>query len=115
MSTQTDILGVRDQASEDEVRHAHRRLVRMYHPDHGAGDPIKFQLVQQAYEVCMAWRAIERNQRIIAANTTSRFGHPDWEAELQAVQELISEGRIQRRRAAGLKAAATRKARKGEI
>src|SRR3989304_1765433 len=50
-----DILGVPQNASLDDIRHAYRALARLYHPDaqqEGAtGTTLLFRQVQQAYEV----------------------------------------------------------------
>jgi molecular chaperone DnaJ len=48
------ILGVDKKASQDEVKKAHRKLVRQYHPDHNPGDvkaEERFKEVQAAYDV----------------------------------------------------------------
>lgn len=48
-----EILGVSKTASADEIRGAHRRLVRKYHPDankNDSGSTTKFQEVQEAYD-----------------------------------------------------------------
>lgn len=45
-----DILGVKKDASADEVKKAFRRLARKHHPDAG-GDEEKFKEINQAYEV----------------------------------------------------------------
>jgi curved DNA-binding protein len=49
-----DILGVSRTASADEIKKAHRRLVRQYHPDANKGDPRaeeRFKEIQEAYDV----------------------------------------------------------------
>ena len=48
------ILGLPRGASQDDIRKAHRKLVRKYHPDANPQDPRaeeRFKQVQQAYEV----------------------------------------------------------------
>lgn len=48
------ILGLPSSASQDDIRKAHRKLVRAYHPDANPQDPTaeeRFKAVQQAYEV----------------------------------------------------------------
>ena len=49
-----EVLGVSKTASADEIKKAHRRLVRQYHPDANKGKPDaeeKFKEVQEAYDV----------------------------------------------------------------
>ncbi len=36
-------------ATDEQVKAAHRRLAKRYHPDAGGGDPIRFLAVQEAY------------------------------------------------------------------
>jgi curved DNA-binding protein CbpA len=57
MQTTTDLyklLGVPREATQDDTRKAHRKLVREYHPDTNSGDPSseeQFKEIQRAYEV----------------------------------------------------------------
>ncbi|HMB96403.1 MAG TPA: DnaJ domain-containing protein, partial [Tepidisphaeraceae bacterium] len=49
-----EILGVPKTASADEIKKAHRKLVRQYHPDVSRNNPAaadKFKEVQEAYDV----------------------------------------------------------------
>ena len=50
MPTHYEVLGIAQSASEEEVRQAYRRLVKASHPDL-AGDPARFRLLTQAYDV----------------------------------------------------------------
>ncbi len=45
------VLGVRRQASPEEIARAYRRAARLTHPDSGGAGPERFRLVSDAYEV----------------------------------------------------------------
>lgn len=49
-----EVLGIKKTAAAEEIRRAHRKLVRKYHPDVNKNDKIaeeKFKEVQEAYDV----------------------------------------------------------------
>src|SRR5207253_8870151 len=49
-----EVLGVKREASDDEIKKAYRRLARQYHPDRNPGDKqaeANFKEVQEAYDV----------------------------------------------------------------
>ena len=70
------ILGVSQDASEDEIKKAYRSLSRKYHPDANIDNPNKeqaeekFKQVQQAYEQIMKKESRESITGIMAAIIT---------------------------------------------
>jgi len=46
-----DILGVKKDASQDEIKKAFRKLAHQYHPDKSTGDESKFKEINEAYQV----------------------------------------------------------------
>lgn len=64
-----EILGIGRQASEDEIKRAHRKLAREFHPDRNPGDKkaeARFKEVEEAYDVLA-----DKNKRA----QYDQFGH----------------------------------------
>ena len=79
------LLGLSTEASQDDIRKAHRKLARQYHPDANPEDPRaeeRFKEVQQAYEVLSnphKRREYDQGLRATASSsrrTTSRAARP---------------------------------------
>lgn len=51
VETHYHVLGVKPDATPDEIRKAYRRLSLMFHPDRSQGDVEKYQTINEAYEV----------------------------------------------------------------
>ena len=91
-----EILGVRRDASDDDIKKAYRKLAFEYHPDRNPGDTeaeAKIREINAAYEVIGDVEARRSYDRL-------RFGEvfreeaPDLDAVLRAMEEkLFDEGR----------------------
>ena len=46
-----EILGVSNNASDDEIKKAYRKLAHKHHPDKAGGDEAKFKEINEAYQV----------------------------------------------------------------
>lgn len=103
MASQADpytVLGVRRDASDQEVRSAYRRLVQLHHPDHNHGSAEserRFEEVQEAY-------ARIRQLRAGAAAPPPPPpppppSDPDLDARLQNMERDLREAHLARERA----------------
>jgi curved DNA-binding protein len=82
-----EILGVGRNATADEIKKAHRRLVRQYHPDANKNNPQteeKFKEVQQAYD------ALSDPQK---RKNYDQFGHAGVDASEESVRRAQQAGK----------------------
>jgi len=109
------VLGVRPDASDQEVRSAYRRLVQLHHPDHNNGSADserRFEEVQAAYAQIRELRARGTQPRTGAAAPPPppSSSDPDLDARLKDMERDLREAHLAReraRRAAAEAAAAT--------
>lgn len=71
-----DILGVKGDASKDEIKKAYRKLAKDSHPDKNNGDDTKFKKITHAYEVLTNPKARRDYEREQAHKARSRNVHP---------------------------------------
>ncbi|RKD31966.1 J domain-containing protein [Thermohalobacter berrensis] len=67
MKNPYEVLGVREGASEEEIRRAYRRLIKKYHPDQYANNPLadlaeeKMREINEAYDYLMKNKGVNYN------------------------------------------------------
>jgi curved DNA-binding protein CbpA len=92
------ILGVGPEASEDQLRAAYRRLVRVHHPDHNHGSPEsarRFEEIQEAYARIQRLRTRARADEPPAPAASD----PNLEARLTDLEEQVRRAHAARERA----------------
>ena len=99
MSNPYEILGVGEQASDEEVKKAYRKLSRKYHPDANVNSPNaaeyeeKFKQVQQAYQQIMDERH-NPNGSFSNFHAESSGGQDEDSIHLQAALNFIQNYRF---------------------
>jgi curved DNA-binding protein CbpA len=97
------VLGVRTDASDQEIRSAYRRLVQLHHPDHNKGSADserRFEEVQEAYARIRELRARGAKPRSGAAQPPPPPpSDPDLDARLKDMERDLREAHLARERA----------------
>jgi DnaJ-class molecular chaperone len=97
-----DILGLKRDASEEEIKKAHRKLARQYHPDRNPGDKqaeAKFKEIQDAYDILSDKTKRAQYDRFGHVGPDGGFGGPGgshgqsfrWGAGPEGFQQLDPE------------------------
>lgn len=91
------VLGVSEDATQDEIRAAYRELVKKYHPDQYANNPLsdlaqeKLKEINQAYDMLM--NKTQNNGQSGQGNTGNTGGSGG--ADFARVRDMIVRGNIQ--------------------
>ena len=106
------VLGVRVDASDEEVRSAYRRLVQLHHPDHNHGSAEserRFEEVQAAYAQVRKLRGSGAHAAAPPPPPPRAAADPELDARLKDMERDLREAHLARERArrAAAEAAAT--------
>ena len=97
MSDPYKVLGVPQNATDDEVKTAYRELARKYHPDHYAGNPLsdlaeeKMKEINEAYDRIMLERKNSRSRNGGAASSHSSSASS---SQFQDIRRMINARRV---------------------
>ena len=95
------VLGVRADASDEEVRSAYRRLVQLHHPDHNHGSAEserRFEEVQDAYAQVRKLRASGAHAATPPPPPPRASSDPDLDARLKDMERDLREAHQARER-----------------
>jgi curved DNA-binding protein CbpA len=104
------VLGVRADASDEEIRSAYRRLVQLHHPDHNHGSAEserRFEEVQEAYAQVRKLRASGAHAAAPPPPPPRAAADPDLDARLKDMERDLREAHLARERARRAAAEAT--------
>ncbi|MGI6150790.1 MAG: DnaJ domain-containing protein [Christensenellales bacterium] len=97
------ILGLREGASEDEIRRAYRDLVKKYHPDQYVNNPLsdlaaeKLKEINEAYDVLMRrdtrYQSAGSSGGARSSGSTSGYSG-DYAVEFARVRQLLSANNV---------------------
>lgn len=73
-----DILGVRKQASPEEIKKAYRDKVKKYHPDHYKDHPLEDLAKEKMQQVNEAYRLLTQKRRSDDANPSQTSQDASW-------------------------------------
>ena len=68
------VLGVSQNASDEEIKKAYRRLSRKYHPDANINNPNKEQAEEKFKEIQQAYQQIMREREEGSSGASGRYG-----------------------------------------
>jgi hypothetical protein len=99
-----EVLGVRSNASDEEVRTAYRRLVQLHHPDHNRGSAESAQRFEEVQEAYARVTQLRRGGAGAASAGAPPGGSapppdPDLEARMADIERQVKEAHEARERA----------------
>ncbi|RKZ21098.1 hypothetical protein DRQ18_05070 [bacterium] len=83
------ILGVREDATKEEIKKAYFRLAKLYHPDHHRGMEEKFVLITKAYETLID---DEKRKEYIRQLKSGEFEDELEKEKRKQAEKLLKEG-----------------------
>jgi len=97
MNNPYEVLGVRQNASEDEIKAAYRELVKKYHPDKYQNNPLSDLAEEKLQEVNEAYEALMKNQTSnnnYSTQSNHRGANQQSSPEYNSIRGIIDTGNL---------------------
>jgi len=97
MKNYYEILGIKPGASKDEIRSAYKTLVKKYHPDQYANNPLSDLASEKLKEINEAYDALTKNSTSSGNSNYNRSynsSNNNSNSDYQNIRLLIQQGRI---------------------
>ncbi len=94
MNNPYEVLGVPENASDEEIKKAYRKLAKQYHPDNYNDNPLKDLAAEKMKEVNEAYDTIQKMRASGYSNANSSSDSYSGETPFTRVRRLINNGRI---------------------
>ncbi len=92
MTNPYEVLGVSQNATDDEIKHAYRELAKKYHPDNYSDNPLSDLAEEKMKEINAAYDAICEERR--NGQTSTSYNRSAANSSFPEVRKYIMEGRL---------------------
>lgn len=100
MNDPYEVLGVSPSASDEELKKAYRELVRKYHPDNYADNPLadlaqeKMKQINEAYDTIMKQRSGQSTGSGYSGGSYSGGASSSYNSEYAQIRQLLNQNRV---------------------
>ncbi|MBQ6820418.1 MAG: J domain-containing protein [Clostridium sp.] len=87
-----EVLGLKPGASQEEIKKAYRNLMKQYHPDKYANNPLKDLAEQKVREINTAYEALTKNSNNYSSNSynsSNNYNNSSSSYDLSEIRRLI--------------------------
>ncbi|PJI07706.1 MULTISPECIES: J domain-containing protein [Clostridium] len=89
------VLGVNENASQDEIKRAYRELVKKYHPDKYVNNPLKNLAEEKMREINEAYDYLTKNsQNSTYSNSGSSYANNNSSADYYSIRNDLNRGDV---------------------
>ncbi|MCQ2418187.1 MAG: DnaJ domain-containing protein [Clostridia bacterium] len=101
MNDPYEVLGVTPSASDEELKKAYHELVRKYHPDNYADNPLadlaqeKMKQINEAYDTIMKQRSGQSTGNAYSGSSYSSGASSSYNSEYAQIRQLLNQNRVE--------------------
>ena len=101
MANPYEVLGVSQNATDEQIKSAYKELARKYHPDNYANNPLsdlaeeKMKEINEAYDAIMAQRKNKTSGSYTKSGSYSGFNANGGSGEFADIRNLIAQNRLE--------------------